>query len=291
MSAAETVLTVAAARRNLAQRFQDAGLETPDLDARILVGRALALDHPALVAQAARQLTKLEASAITALADRRLNREPVARIVGEREFWGLPIKLNHETLVPRPETETVVEAALDLLGAARARPLRIADLDTGSGALLFALLTELPGAHGVGTDISPVALDCARLNAATLGFAPRATFVACDHGAALRGGLDLVVANPPYVASAEIARLPPEVRAFDPSRALDGGPDGLSAYRAIVADARRILAPSGLLVLELGAGQFDAVVGLITTAGLMPAGDCRPDLAGIPRALAAVVPP
>jgi release factor glutamine methyltransferase len=292
---ADTALSIAAARRTLARQFRDAGLESPDLDARILVGHALALDHAALAAQAERRLTGDEADRIAALARRRLAREPVARIVGTKEFWGLPIALNADTLVPRPETETVVEAALATLGLAtfgdvRDQPLRIADLDTGSGALLLALLHELPAARGAGTDISTAALACARSNAAALGLGSRATFVACDHGAALGGSFDLVVANPPYVASGEIAGLDPEVRDFDPRRALDGGADGLAAYRAIAADARRLLAPSGLLVLELGAGQLDAVRSLTVAAGLAPA-SAHNDLSGVARALVVKVPP
>jgi release factor glutamine methyltransferase len=226
---------------------------------------------------------------IDAIAQRRLEREPVARIVGTKEFWGLPLTLNADTLVPRPETETVVEAALAALGDERRRALRIADLDTGSGALLLALLSELPAAHGLGTDISLSALGRARSNAAALGLGARASFVACDHGAALDGGFDLVVANPPYVRSTDIAGLQPEVRDFDPRRALDGGPDGLSAYRMIVADARRMLAPYGVLVLELGAGQLAAVTALTVAAGLAP-GACQSDLSGVPRALPARVP-
>ena len=291
--AADTAFSIAAARRQLAREFSNAALDTPDLDARILVGHALKLDHAALASQAERRLTDGEIDAIAALAQRRLNGEPVARIVGTKEFWGLPLTLNADTLVPRPETETVVEAALAALGEARGRALRIADLDTGSGALLLALLSELPAAHGVGTDISVAALACARSNAAALGLAGRASFVACDHGAALGGaalggGFDLIVANPPYVASGDIAALAPEVRDFDPRAALDGGADGLAAYRAIANDARRLLAPGGLLVLELGAGQRDAVTSLTAAAGLTP-GACRNDLSGVPRALAITV--
>ncbi|MPZ37727.1 MAG: peptide chain release factor N(5)-glutamine methyltransferase [Rhizobiales bacterium] len=284
----ETARSVATMRRRLARQFSEAGLDTPDLDARVLVGHALALDHAALAAQADRRLSDREAAAVAALAQRRLGREPVARIVGAKEFWGLPLTLNAETLVPRPETETVVEAALAALGEDRGQALRIADLDTGSGALLLALLSELPAAQGVGTDISLSALGCARSNAAALGVENRASFVACDHGSALGGGFDLVVANPPYVASAAIAGLQPEVRNFDPRRALDGGPDGLLAYRAIAGDARRILARHGLLVLELGAGELEAVTALAAEAGLIP-GPCRRDLGGLPRALAVKV--
>ena len=285
----DATLSIAAARRSLARQFSNAGLDTPDLDARILVGHALSLDHAALAAQADRGLTEEEAAAIAAVAQRRLNREPVARIVGTKEFWGLPLALNADTLVPRPETETVVEAALAALGGARGRALRVADLDTGSGAILLALLGEWPTAHGIGTDISVAALQCARSNAAQLGLASRASFIACDHGAALGGGFDLVVANPPYVASGDIAGLQPEVRGFDPRRALDGGSDGLAAYRAIAGDARRLLAPHGVLVLELGAGQLDAVMWLTDSAGLVRAAAPRCDLSGVPRALAVKV--
>jgi release factor glutamine methyltransferase len=292
---AGTALSIAAARRSLARQFSDAGLDSPDLDARILVGHALTLDHAALAAQADRRLTGDEADTIAALARRRLAREPVARIVGTKEFWGLPIALNADTLVPRPETETLVEAALAVLGDARKRPLRIADLDTGSGALLLALLHELPAARGVGTDISIAALARARANAETLGLGGRAAFVACDHGSALGGSapggrLDLIVANPPYVASGDIAGLEPEVRNFDPRAALDGGADGLAAYRAIIADAERLLAPRGLLVLELGAGQLDAVRSLTVAAGLTPTATHN-DLSGVARALVVTVSP
>jgi release factor glutamine methyltransferase len=289
-AAADTLLSVAAARRRLATQFSEAGLDTPDLDARVLVGHALALDHTALAAQADRRLSDQEAAAIAALAQRRLAREPTARIVGTKEFWGLRLRLNADTLVPRPDTETVVEAALAALGTDRSRARRIADLGTGSGALLLALLSELPAARGVGTDISLSALGCARLNARVLGLGGRASFVACDQGSALGNGFDLVVANPPYVSSADIIGLEPEVRDFDPHRALDGGADGLAAYRAITTDAPRMLAPQGVLVLELGAGQLAAATALTMAAGLRPVA-CRNDLAGVPRALAVTVSP
>ena len=281
--------TVGVARHKLTQAFRQAGLDTPELDARLLVGHALALDHAALAAQADRRLTDAESDAIAALGRRRLNREPVARILGVKEFWGLLLSLNAETLVPRPETETVIEAALAAFGGDRGREWRMADLGTGSGALLLALLAELPSARGVGTDISAAALACARDNAAALGLRRRADFVACDQGSALGGGFDLVVANPPYVRSGDIAGLQPEVRDFDPLRALDGGPDGLSAYRAIAADARRLLASRGVLVVELGDGQLGVVTSLFAAAGLQPVAAARRDLAGIPRALAVKV--
>jgi release factor glutamine methyltransferase len=177
-----------------------------------------------------------------------------------------------------------VEAALQELDHRRRHTLRIVDLGTGSGALLLALLSELPAAAGVGTDISVTALGCARQNAAALGLAARAAFVACDYAAALRPPFDLVVANPPYIAGADIAALAPEVAVFDPARALDGGPDGLDAYRTIAVEARRLLAPTGILVLELGLGQRDPVAALFSQAGLA-IGASRPDLSGVPRTL------
>jgi release factor glutamine methyltransferase len=279
--------TVAGARRELAGSLRRHGLASPELDSRLLVGHALGLDHAELAAQAERVLNPAEAQTVAALTARRLAREPVARIIGVKEFWGLEFKLNAATLVPRPETETVVEAALDVLERRRAREnaLCLADLGTGSGALLLALLAELPAARGLGTDRSCEALVCARDNAVALGLASRAAFVACDFGAALKGAFDLVVSNPPYVAHNDIATLAPEVRVFDPSLALDGGADGLDAYRAITTAARNLLSPQGVMVLELGAGQLAAVESLLPVAGLAPVGAARHDLLGIARAL------
>jgi release factor glutamine methyltransferase len=277
-------LSVDRARRRLAGEFRRRGADAPELDARLLVGHALALDHAALAAQPDRVLAADEADAIAALAARRLVREPVARILGRKEFWGLSLGLDSETLVPRPESETVVEAALAALGGPHDAPLRIVDLGTGSGALLLALLSELPAAYGIGTDVSLAALGRAHANAAALGLAGRAGFVACDYAVALRGPVDLLVSNPPYVAHADIAALQAEVRDFDPRRALDGGPDGLAGYRAIASQARRLLAPDGVLVLELGFGQLPAVRAIFAAAGLAPAGE-RHDLLGVVRAL------
>ena len=277
--------TLAGVRHDLTRAFRAAGLDTPELDARILLGHALGLDHERLVVQAGRALTAAERDGIAALMARRLAREPVARILGVKEFWGLALKLNADTLIPRPDSETVVEAALAAVGSDRARQLRIADLGTGSGALLLSLLSELPAARGVGTDLSIAALACARANATSLGLAGRASFLVCDQGAALTGGFDLIVANPPYVASGDIAGLEPEVRDFDPRRALDGGADGLDAYRAIASDAQRLLTRNGALVLEIGADQLEKVTQIFVRAGLPPTVEPRSDLTGVPRAL------
>jgi release factor glutamine methyltransferase len=277
--------SIDAAQRQLARKFRQRGLDAPGLDARIILGHALGLDRTALAAHSDRVLTPEEAADIAELSARRLGREPIARILGHKEFWGLPFKVNADTLVPRPETETVVEATLSSLGNSRkARGLSIVDLGTGSGALLLALLSEIEGAFGVGTDISFVALLGARDNAAALGLSARASFVVCNYGAGLRGPADILVSNPPYVACGNIAGLEPEVRDFDPRRALDGGPDGLDGYRAIASDVRRLLAPGGVLALELGQGQLGTVTSIFAPVGLEPV-TTRYDLSGIARAL------
>ena len=288
MIAALRGVAVAHARRALTEQFRAAGIESPDLDARVLIGHALGLDHAGLAASATRQLPAPTASEIEQLAARRLAGEPVARIVGKKEFWSLPLAVTPAVLVPRPETETVVELALALLkqDGERTRTLRIADLATGSGAILLALLSELPNALGIGTDIDTGALDVARANARQLGFGGRAEFMVGDYGVSLEGPFDLVISNPPYVASADIATLAPEVRDHDPRHALDGGADGFAAYRAIAADVSRLLKPSGLLVSEIGAGQERAVSELFVAGGLAIAGT-RHDLSGVARALAA----
>jgi release factor glutamine methyltransferase len=279
--------TVAAARRALTARFKSGGSDSAELDARILAGAALGLDLTGVIAAASRPLTSDEAIRLEDFARRRLGGEPTARILGLKEFWGLPLQLSAATLVPRPDTETVVELALEMLRAApdSGRRLRIADIGTGSGAILLALLSELPNADGFGTDISVAALRTASSNAARLGVAPRATFVACDYGAALSGSFDLIVSNPPYIRSAEIADLAPEVRDHDPHRALDGGTDGLDAYRVLVPQALGLLAGGGALVVEVGHGQSGDVQGLMTAAGLTPEKPPKADLAGIQRAV------
>ena len=276
--------SVAHARRVLAGQFREAGIDTPELDARILIGHALGLDHTALATSANQQVSDVSASAIERLAAQRLAGEPVARILGEKEFFGLPFTVTPAVLVPRPETETIVELALSLID--RARPLRIADLGTGSGAILLALLSELPLARGVGTDIAVDALDVARLNARRLGVESRANFVACDYATALSGDFDLVVSNPPYVATHIIEQLEREVRDHDPRHALDGGADGLAAYRAIAAIAAQVLKPAGHLVTEIGAGQEHDVSAIFAAQRLEMTGSRR-DLSGIVRALAA----
>jgi release factor glutamine methyltransferase len=281
--------SIETARRLLTKRFEAAGIGSAALDTRMLTGAALGLDLTGLIAQGSRQLTHEDAARLDAFAQRRVAGEPVARILGTKEFWGLPLKLSADTLVPRPDTETVVEASLDILRAEGriGVPLRIADFGTGSGAILLALLSELPNATGVGTDLSAAALDIAKDNAQALGLAPRADFIVGDYGQGLTGPFDLIVSNPPYVRTADIASLAPEVRDHDPRLALDGGRDGLKAYRRIAPQADGLLAPDGLLVLEVGQGQADDVTRLIAATGLTVSESPRADLAGIGRAVTA----
>ncbi|HVX98336.1 MAG TPA: peptide chain release factor N(5)-glutamine methyltransferase [Pseudorhodoplanes sp.] len=277
-------ITIEGARRRISLALRDRGVDSPDLDARLLVGHALGADHAALASAARRVLSGAEIAALLPLVQRRLAREPVARILGCKEFWGMTFALSPSTLVPRPETETVVEAALAAMGAPDRRP-RIADLGTGSGCLLLALLRERPAATGFGTDRSLAALCTARDNARRHGLAARAHFVECDFADALRGPFDCIVSNPPYIPSNKIGTLAPEVRDFDPGLALDGGPDGLSAYRRIASDARRLLTADGALVLELGMGQEEAVTAIMAGGGLHAESPARRDLGGIARAL------
>ncbi len=275
-------------RRDIARRFRDGGIDTPELDTRILVGHALGLDLTGLVRAGDRRLDTDETARIEALAARRLRREPVARITGAKEFWGLPFRITPAVLVPRPETETVVEQALAVIDrtGGRSRALCIADLGVGSGAILVALLTELPHATGIGTDRDIAALGVARENACRHGVASRTAFAACDFGAAVGPVCDLVVTNPPYVRTGDIPTLEPEVCAFDPHGALDGGPDGLAAYRVIAVQAAQMLRPGAFLVAETGQGQGAAVAALFAAAGFHDI-EIRPDLSGMERTVTA----
>ncbi|MET7243773.1 peptide chain release factor N(5)-glutamine methyltransferase [Methylobacterium sp. EM32] len=270
-----------AARAKAADELAARGIETAALDARILVEEALGITATDLALRGAEPVGRAGAERLGAYLARRAAGEPVARIIGAWEFWGLPFGLSPETLVPRPDTETLVEAALGLFPEG---PHRIADLGTGTGCILVALLTEWPRAVGLGIDRSVGALRTARANAARNGVAERAAFAAGDWAASLAGPFDLVVANPPYIASDVIAGLSGEVRDHDPRLALDGGPDGLDAYRTILAQVPRLLGPGGHLLVEIGYDQEEPLRRLAATHGLSP--QVRRDLAGHPRVVA-----
>jgi release factor glutamine methyltransferase len=262
-----------------------AGLEAPRRLARRIAVAALGLTPAEVFAHPQRHLDQEEHARIAAIARRVVAREPLSRVVGRREFWGLDFTLSPDTLDPRPESETIVEAVLARL-TDRESAYRFLDLGTGSGCLLLALLSEYPRASGVGVDVAFGAAAAARHNAERFGLRGRACFIVGDWGGALAGGFDAVVANPPYIATAELAGLPPEVRDHDPRRALDGGTDGLAAYRAIAGELPRLLMPGGLFIAEIGAGQAEMAARIVMAAGLAVE-DIAADLAGIPRALIA----
>ncbi len=254
-------------------------------DARLLLAAASGLDLATLIARDRDAMPAIEQARYDAYLKRRADGEPVACILGEVEFWGLRLKLNAATLVPRPDTETLVEAALE---AARQLPpnITIADLGTGSGAIAVALLTELAQARAVATDLSEDALGVARENAERHSVADRIRFVRADFAEDIGGPFDIVVSNPPYIRSDSIAGLPAEVREHDPRAALDGGVDGLDAYRAILSRAGKLLAESGVLALEVGCDQADSVAALCRRSGLSRV-DFRRDLAGRGRVVIA----
>ncbi len=277
--------TIQSLRRRAEERLRAAGVETPELDARLLVEHGLGLTRSGLLARGSDAVGAEDAARVMALVERRAAREPVSRITGSRGFWTLDLALGPATLDPRPDTETVVEAALAAI-ADRGRPLRVLDLGTGTGAILLALLAELPAATGVGVDLAPDAVSIAQRNAEINGFAERAAFRVGRWGEGLSERFDLVVSNPPYIPTADIAGLEPEVREHDPALALDGGADGLDAYRAIAAQLPGLLGPGGTAALEVGAGQAGEVARLLAGAGLRVTGVFR-DLGGVERCVRA----
>ena len=271
----------ARAQAQLAERFRRAGLESAALDARVLVCAVCGIDHLALIRDPDVPLGEA-AGPLAAYADRRLAREPVSRILGAREFWGLSFAISPDVLDPRPDTEGVVGAVIDALGGRRVAPLRLLDLGTGSGAILAALLHELPGAFGIGLDRSPAACRMASANLAALGFGERAAVLCGSWSEALTGSFDAIVSNPPYIASHEIAGLDADVRDHDPREALDGGADGLDAYHALLPGLCARLAPGGVGAVECGCDQGDAVAALFREAGLAAVTVYR-DMAGHQR--------
>lgn len=282
-------MTLAEAVRQASGRLAAAGIAEARRDAGLLICRLLGGGPELLLSRPERELSGAECRRIEAAVARRAAREPVSRILGEREFWSLPFGLNAATLDPRPDSETLVEAVLAEI-ADRAAPLSLLDLGTGSGCLLLALLSELPGAEGTGIDVSAAAVEQAAVNAGRLGLAERARFLRHswnDGLESLGAAWDVIVSNPPYIAGGAIAGLEPEVAGYDPRAALDGGADGLDAYRALIPAAAAVLKPGGLLALEIGIGQAAAVESLLAAAGLRPLRRAA-DLAGVARCLLAV---
>ncbi|MBP2299987.1 peptide chain release factor N(5)-glutamine methyltransferase [Azospirillum picis] len=260
-------MTLRALRAQAEARLREAGVETPDLDVRYLLEHALGLTRTDFVMKADQAVPAEDAAHALALVERRAAREPVGRILGHREFWTIDLVLTPDTLEPRPDTETVVEAVLAAIPDRKAA-LRLLDLGTGTGCILLALLSELPNATGLGVDLSPGAAAAAAGNAERNGLAERARFRTGDWARGVDERFDVVVSNPPYIPSADIATLDPEVREHDPLRALDGGPDGLEPYRIIAVELPRLLRPGGLAAFEVGQGQAEDVAALVEAQGL-----------------------
>lgn len=263
------------------QRLKAAGIDGPRRDAVLLLAFSSGIAADRLRLEPAAEIPEVAAQAFAALVARRADREPVSHLTGRREFWSLPFRVSRDVLDPRADPETLIEAVLEKV-VDRSSPLRIVDFGTGSGCLLLALLHELPDATGLGIDLSPAALAVASGNAADLGLAGRVRFQAGDWGVGLEGQFDILVSNPPYIETAAIAGLEPEVARHEPMLALDGGTDGLAAYRRLVPDLARLAAPGAIAALEIGQGQEAAVAALLAGAGFVAVA-VRPDLAGIPR--------
>jgi release factor glutamine methyltransferase len=284
-------LTVRSVTANLARRLRAAGMPSPDLDARLLASHACGLSRETYILANDRPIDARESAAIDDFAGRRLAGEPVSRILGRREFYGRDFAIGPAVLDPRPDTEALVAAAIDIL-AAEARTAgspRILDLGTGSGCILLTLLAELPHAWGVGIDVDPEALKLARGNAKTLTLTSRSAFACMDWVEALNGEFDLIVSNPPYIARDEITTLADDVRLYDPKVALDGGLDGYDAYRAISATCLSVLRPGGSVVVEAGARQAAEIVNLFAehdVTGIGVEARLFQDLAGINRVVA-----
>jgi release factor glutamine methyltransferase len=262
-----------------------AGIAEARHEARLILAVALEIDPAMVLGYPERPVDDESRARFDGLVERRLKHEPFSRLKGMREFWSLDFALSPETLDPRPDSETLIDAALAHLPD-RLAPLRLLDFGTGTGCLLLALLSELPNATGLGIDILPGAVETACRNALALGLSARAQFSLGDWDRGIEGEADVILANPPYIPSQEIPSLAPEVAAYEPRGALDGGPDGLDAYRALAPATQRLLTRGGLACIEIGAGQASPVAGLLRKSGLM-INEIRYDLSGLARCLVA----
>ena len=274
--------SVEQALRQAASLLAGGGIAEPRHEARILLGHVMGLTREQILLRHQSHLDAPQIENLIGLARRRAAREPIAYLTGEREFWGLSFEVTSDTLIPRPDSETLIEAALRFANRAALKRPRILDFGTGSGCLLISLLTELPSAEGVGTDRSYAALAVARRNAARHGVSHRAHFAAGCWGRAVAPSFDLIIANPPYIAAAERAGLMPEVRDHEPAEALYAGARGDEAYRALAPEVFRLLTPGGCAFVELGAAMAERVAAIFHAAGLSEC-ERRQDLAGIAR--------
>lgn len=283
--------TLAGLRRWAWKALADAGVPDPGLDARVLLQWAAGVEQGDLIAHGDRLLAADARARFKDAVARRCRREPVSHITGAREFWSLPFAVSGDTLAPRPDTETLIEAALDWIDShdGRDHPWRLLDFGVGTGCILLTLLNELPRASGVGVDMSAGALAVAGRNADALGLGGRAHLARGRWGEAIDGVFDLILSNPPYIPTRDLATLDPEVEQYEPRLALDGGKDGLDAYREMIPDVARLLRPGGIAILEVGCGQAPAVADLLTHNDFSTI-SIRRDLAGIERCLVASLP-
>ena len=288
MAPPDAASTVEAAVRSATTRLLAAGIEGAGRDARLLVAAAVGVAQTDLILRPERVLCGSQHQRLRGFIERRTRHEPVSRILGEREFYGRVFEVTPDTLDPRPDSETLIDAVLEVIDSegGRSKPLRMIDIGTGTGCLLVSLLCELPAVTGVGIDVSPGALEVARRNAGRMGVSDRAEFrlqaasTACDT-------FDMLISNPPYIPSGEIAGLQEDVRAFDPMLALDGGPDGLQIYRQIATQLTAIV-PAGWAFFEVGAGQAPDLQRLLSEALGQSIGNRRlwTDLGGHQRCVA-----
>lgn len=277
------MISLAQAQANVRAALRDANIDSADMDARLLLEAATGLDRIAIMMAPEAHLSAEQAAQLRSLTERRLLNEPMAYILGKREFRSLEFLTPHGVLIPRPDTEILIEAALDSAPHAKS----ILDMGVGSGCILLALLHALPEAEGWGVDQSAVALNATAENAQRLGLSQRVHLLESDWGSAMDRRFDLVAANPPYIPAADIETLAPDVKDFEPRTALDGGPDGLAAYRIIADQLPRLLAPGGVAALEIGWDQGPSVARLLTLAGLRDV-RVRKDLAGRDRVVLAL---
>lgn len=277
------MVTIATAMADATRRLDSAGIANPRGEARVLLSHLLGLGAEKVIGYPELEIDGDSAINFEAALARRVRREPMSHVLGKREFWSLEFRVTADTLDPRPDSETLVEAVLEH-AVERGRRFRVLDLGTGSGCLLLAILSELPNATGVGVDISLAALDVARGNATALGLGKRAEFKLAQWDSGLDGDFDIVVSNPPYIPTGELGRLEPEVARFEPRLALDGGIDGLAEFHALAPVIARRLRGRGIAVIEVGAGQSGPVVEIMTSAGFHIF-DQRDDLGGVTRCL------
>lgn len=265
------------------QRLKNAAIDTAALDARLLLQHVLELSHENLLLDPDSELTTEQLAQFESLIALRATHKPIAQILGTREFWGLPFKVTEHTLIPRPDSETIITALLSWQ-TRRGSPLKMLDLGTGTGCLLLSALSEYPQSTGLGVDISQQSLAVAQENAENLGLLSRVEFKKSDWNCEINGVWDVVLSNPPYIPTADIAGLSPDVARFEPHLALDGGSSGLDCYRAITGFLPKILAEDGVALLEVGAGQAADVSALAAEQGLKVA-QAVCDLAGIERCI------